>query len=253
MASHLYRVLKKAQNGSEEHVIELYYKFLPLIKKYGRKLNYEESESDLTFFLLEYINKTDFDKFRNRNDGEIVNYFKLIFRNKYIDILRKLMNKKIETVIIEPEIIYYDRYKNLEDEYILSLLKSLNRLQKKIIIGRYIKGYSDNMLSEIFTALLTFYSKRLISPHWFIQSGWIPPGCDNSHVTSAVTYGGKGAFKLVTLNAGNTTLAQLKSKIDDGVPVLLRYKKSNLPSDQHWVVVYGYTGTGTSKSNFFKI
>jgi len=104
----------------------------------------------LTIFLLEYINKTDFDKFRNRNDGEIVNYFKLIFRNKYIDILRKLMNKKIETVIIEPEIIYYDRYKNLEDEYILSLLKSLNRLQKKIIIGRYIKGYSDNMLSEIF-------------------------------------------------------------------------------------------------------
>jgi hypothetical protein len=119
------------------------------------------------------------------------------------------------------------------------------------------KSINPNYLSSCkafaMAALLTFYSKRLISPHWFIQSGWIPPGCDNSHVTSAVTYGGKGAFKLVTLNAGNTTLAQLKSKIDDGVPVLLRYKKSNLPSDQHWVVVYGYTGTGTSKFNFLVV
>ncbi len=55
--SKLYEILKKAQNGSEEHVIELYNKFLPLIKGYGRKLNYEEAESDLIIFLLEYIIK----------------------------------------------------------------------------------------------------------------------------------------------------------------------------------------------------
>lgn len=150
MTSKLYEILKKAQNGSEEHVIELYNKFLPLIKGYGRKLNYEEAESDLIIFLLEYINKANFDKFRNRSDGEIVNYIKLLFKNKSIDILRKLMNKKIETKIIDTEIIYNDDYKNLEEEYIFSLMKNLNDTQKKIIIGRYIYGYSDDELSKIF-------------------------------------------------------------------------------------------------------
>lgn len=114
-------------------------------------------------------------------------------------------------------------------------------------------NYLSSCKAFAMAALLTFYSRKLISSHWFTQSGWIPPGCDNSYVTSAVTYGGKEAFKLITLNAGNTTLAQLKAKIDDGVPVLLRYKKSNLLRDQHWVVVYGYTGTGTSKSNFLVV
>lgn len=150
MTSNLYEILKRAQNGSEEQVIELYYKFLSLIKRYGKKLNYEEAETDLIIFLLEYINKANFDKFRNRSDGEIVNYIKLLFKNKYIDILRKLMNKKIETKIIDTEIIYNDYYKNLEEEYIFSLMKNLNDTQKKTIIGRYIYDYSDDELSKIF-------------------------------------------------------------------------------------------------------
>ncbi len=60
------------------------------------------------------------------------------------------MNKKIETKIIDTEIIYNDYYKNLEEEYIFSLMKNLNNTQKKIIIGRYIYGYSDDKLSKIF-------------------------------------------------------------------------------------------------------
>ncbi len=149
MNNNLYEVFKNAQNGSEEHVIKLYYKFLPLIKKYGRKLNYEEAESDLTIFLLEYIKNFNLNKFRNRSEGEIVNYIKLIFKNKYIDVLRQLMNKKIETPIVKTEIICNDCYKNLEEEYILSLMKDLNDIQRKIIVGRYFHGYSDDNLSEI--------------------------------------------------------------------------------------------------------
>ena len=149
MINNLYEVFKNAQNKSEEHVIELYNKFLPLIKGYGRKLNYEEAESDLTIFLLEYIKKVDLNKFKNRSDGEIVSYIKLIFKNKYIDVLRQLMNKNIETPIVKTEIICNDCYKNLEEEYILSLMKDLNDIQRKIIVGRYFHGYSDDNLSEI--------------------------------------------------------------------------------------------------------
>lgn len=150
MTNNLYETFKKAQNGSEEHVIKLYYKFLPLIKGYGRKLEYEEAESDFTIFLLEYINKMDLDKFKNRSDGEIVNYINLIFKNKYIDILRQSINKKIETTVIETVFICNDCYNKLEEEYIFSLMQSLNDIQRKIIVGRYLHGYSDNNLAKIF-------------------------------------------------------------------------------------------------------
>ncbi len=149
MINNLYEVFKNAQNKSEEHVIELYNKFLPLIKGYGRKLNYEEAESDLTIFLLEYIKKVDLNKFKNRSDGEIVSYIKLIFKNKYIDLLRQLMNKKIETTILKTEFMCNDCYKNLEEEYFSSLIKNLNDTQRKIIVGRYFHGYSDDNLSKI--------------------------------------------------------------------------------------------------------
>ncbi|WP_326911552.1 BhlA/UviB family holin-like peptide [Sedimentibacter sp. MB31-C6] len=38
------------------------------MKKFGRKLFYEEAETDLTIFLLEFINKVNLEKFKSRKD-----------------------------------------------------------------------------------------------------------------------------------------------------------------------------------------
>lgn len=51
---------------------------------------------------------------------------------------------------IERELVYDDYYKNIEEEYIFSLMKTLSDAQKKIIIGRYIYGYSDEKLAKSF-------------------------------------------------------------------------------------------------------
>jgi hypothetical protein len=112
-------------------------------------------------------------------------------------------------------------------------------------------SYGSSCKAFAVAALLTYYSKKLISPHWFTQFGWVPPECDNAHVTNAVTYGGKGAFKLVSLST-NTSLSQLKVKIDAGIPVLLRCT-GNSAGKQHWVVVYGYKGEGTANSAFLVV
>lgn len=109
-------------------------------------------------------------------------------------------------------------------------------------------NYGSACKAFAMAALLTFYSKKFISPHWFTQFGWVPPNCDNKYVTDAVTYGGRGAFKLVSVST-STTLAELKTKIDAGIPVLLRCTGSGA-GVQHWVVVYGYKGAGTAKSDF---
>nr|WP_312578108.1 C39 family peptidase [Sedimentibacter sp.] len=112
-------------------------------------------------------------------------------------------------------------------------------------------SYGSSCKAFSMAALLTFYSKKFISPHWFTQFGWVPPYCDNYYVTPVVTYGGKGAFKLVSIST-NTTLAQLKTKIDAGIPVLLHCTGSG-SGKEHWVAVYGYKGSGTAKSDFFVV
>lgn len=148
LITNLYEIFKKAQNNSEKHVIEIYNRFLPLIKKYSRKLNYEEAETDLTIYLLEYIKKVNLNKFKNKNDGEIVNYMRLVFKNKYIDIIRQFKNKNIKKMILQKEIAYNDCYKKLDEDYTYDLIKTLNDIQKKIIIARYLNDYSDLELSK---------------------------------------------------------------------------------------------------------
>lgn len=83
----LHEQFSQAQNGDELSKVEIYKKFLPCIKGFGRKLNYEEAETDLIIFLLEFIKKIDLKKFETRSDGEIVLYVHRAIKCRYINIL----------------------------------------------------------------------------------------------------------------------------------------------------------------------
>jgi len=144
MEKTLYELFKMGQEGDKKAKIELYKKFLPRIKKFGRILFYEEA--DLTIFLLEFIDKANLEKFQNRKDEEIDSYIYKVFKNKYINILRQVINKNIETTILETDFICYDCYEKLDKEYFFGLLQNLNNIQKKIIIGKYVYDYSDTEL-----------------------------------------------------------------------------------------------------------
>lgn len=145
----LYGLFCKAQKGDELAKVEIYNKFLPCIKGFGRKLNYEEAETDLIIFLLEFISKIDLKKFKNRNEGEIINYVHAAFKNKYINLLRIIINKNLELSILDVELVHLDYYEKLEKDSFLILLKNLNTIQKKIIIGKYVYDYSDTELAAI--------------------------------------------------------------------------------------------------------
>lgn len=118
------------------------------------------AETDLTIYLLEFIKKVDLEKFKNRNDGEIVNYMQASFKSKYINILKQIINKNIEMTILETEFIYLDRYEKLEEEQLFELIKSLSNMQKKIIIGKYVYGYTDNELAVIYDVSRQTISKQ---------------------------------------------------------------------------------------------
>jgi RNA polymerase sigma factor (sigma-70 family) len=149
MKKTLYELFMMGKEGDEKAKLELYKKFLPRIKKFGRKLFYEEAETDLTIFLLEFINNVNLEKFQNREDEEIDSYIYKVFKNKYINILRQVINKNIETTIFETNFICYDCYEKLEEKYIFELMQNLNVIQKKIIIGKYVYDYSDIELAAL--------------------------------------------------------------------------------------------------------
>lgn len=67
----------------------------------------------------------------------------------FLNILRQVINKNIEATILETDFICYDCYEELEEKYIYDLMKNLNEIQKKIIIGKYIYGNSDVELSVL--------------------------------------------------------------------------------------------------------
>ena len=49
--------LDRAQSGDDQAMLNLISKFLPLIKKYGRRLGYEDAANDLIADFIEFISK----------------------------------------------------------------------------------------------------------------------------------------------------------------------------------------------------
>lgn len=69
--------------------------------------------------------------------------------------------------------------------------------------------------------------------------------------SKAADYDGSGGFKYYSsLNGTVGTAAHLKSLIDGGYYVVAYSKRYENIGSTHWTVIYKYTGTGTSLSNF---
>lgn len=153
--------LKNAQNGSIGAKEKLYKMFLPYIRYYGNKLYYEEAQTDLTIFFLEFIDNMNLEKFEGRHDGEIINYMKGFLKSRYVDAVRKNINKHIETTAFETKFICYDCYERLEEENFYRMLKNLNSIRKKIIIGKFVYNYSDIELAKIINvSRQTIYTQK---------------------------------------------------------------------------------------------
>lgn len=66
--------LNHAQSGDDQAMLNLISKFLPLIKKYGRRLGYEDAANDLIADFIEFISKWNLNNFHQSSDGAVVKY-----------------------------------------------------------------------------------------------------------------------------------------------------------------------------------
>lgn len=142
----LYELIENAQNNNNNALYTVIQNFSPTIKKFSKKLNYEEAETDLTIFLITLIKKMNLSYFYLKGDGVLVNYIHSAIKNKYIDIYRKNKNQNNVQVELIANLLEDKSNYNFDETVIMKmLLADLTNTEKAVIIGLYYCGnkYGD--------------------------------------------------------------------------------------------------------------
>jgi RNA polymerase sigma factor (sigma-70 family) len=152
--SELSTLIRKAQKGNQDCMLEIIDKFRPLIKKYSKKLKYDGSDSDLTISLIEIINYIPIYKnIKFKEEKYIVGYINTSITHKYIELSKKntnLINKEMEL-----DLNIMSNYKSIEEWslidtniFICSLMDKLSDYHKHIIRKIFMYNMSEADLAK---------------------------------------------------------------------------------------------------------
>ncbi len=148
--------IRSAQAGNQDEMLFLIRKFSGLLKKYGRKLRYEDAEYDLTADLIELVRTCQFEKLNNSSDGAIVNFLARSVYRFYLKRLQVLLEKTPSEVAIEDltpaQKDHLSAQIAVENETSISFLIPESQLTQKeiyVLTAVYEKGYSVSKLAEI--------------------------------------------------------------------------------------------------------
>lgn len=155
MKKSFYELIILSRSNSVDDLQEILFDFEPLLKKLSKFLRYEEGSTDLIIFFIELIKKMNLEKFKVKSDGVMVKYIHKSLLNKTFELSKKYSKAKFEFVEFDENILnindhlekYFFEENICFDEYIF---KELSGIQKKVILYKYLKGYSDKEISIIF-------------------------------------------------------------------------------------------------------
>ncbi|MEW4328798.1 sigma factor-like helix-turn-helix DNA-binding protein [Rossellomorea marisflavi] len=143
----LYELVKEVKNGDEKRSMELLEVFNPLINKYGRLLNGEDTRQDLRFHLLQTTKRLSIQQFKVKSDKVIFSYLAKTVKYEFIR-LSKINRKKINFEQ-SLEIVDYDDAKNLNSEIELyEMMDVLSKQESFIIECLYIHCLSATELAQ---------------------------------------------------------------------------------------------------------
>lgn len=163
----LEELIRKAQKGNDEAMLLLLDKFNPLIKKYGRKLGYEDAADDIIIYFIEMLQRLDMDKMNCVKDEAIVAYIHTSIVNFYNKNVKKAVKQKQELPFSEltEEQAYYvetlmmknDTYNSFDE---MGLQNMLTKSEYVLMNAIYNEGYT---VAEI--ARLQNKSRQSINQH----------------------------------------------------------------------------------------
>lgn len=79
----IYNLLVKAQQGNQEAMLELIDRFQPLLRKYARKMGYDDAYEDCRLFFIELIQNINLKRIHEQKEQRTVSYIKVSVTNFY--------------------------------------------------------------------------------------------------------------------------------------------------------------------------
>jgi RNA polymerase sigma factor (sigma-70 family) len=144
----LYTLIKESQSGNKETLMQVINKFIPLIKKYARKLNYEDADTDLIIAFIKIVYFLPVNE-NTKEDKIIVSYIAKGIRNEYIRLSKKIYEIYKREMPLDENIYTKGREDGIEDRILLNnLLDKLPPAQKKVIKEIYIKNNTESYVAH---------------------------------------------------------------------------------------------------------
>lgn len=146
----------KAQGADNEAMLELINKFSPLLKKYARRLNYEDAQNDLILYFIQLIHGMNLEKMLCKENGSIINYISICIKNYHNKKIAEIVNLKkeiVHTSLSEEQLYYVDVKLSGVDEtdflYELGSHQLLNESEFQVIYLIYSRGYTVVEVAKI--------------------------------------------------------------------------------------------------------
>lgn len=141
MTNELYVLIQKIQKNDNVASMELIEKFMPLIKKYAKKSNYDGADTDLIISFIKLIKKLPISENTSlREDKEIISYISVSIKNEHIRLSQKYSKVYKNEVPLEENLINNTQYYDDNDFIIQDLLSNLPELQRKVLEGIYLSN-----------------------------------------------------------------------------------------------------------------
>ena len=142
----------QAQCGNEDATLNLISQFTPVLRKYARRLEYEDAYSDLVAEFIDLIARFNSNKIKQKNDGAMVRYLVQSIYHSYTKLLQQLIDNNPTTVSLDElsDSINFSS-NNVQFQNIFSLEIPDNLLsvtEKETFIKVHFYGYSSAELAR---------------------------------------------------------------------------------------------------------
>ncbi len=131
-----------ASDGSEEDLLNLLTRFTPLLNKYARKFEYEDTFSELQLYFIQLIKHFP-PAAEHWNDGQTVSYIAKAIYTYYIKLSKQNTFQENNILEFNPEIMDKTIVQDIEQTVMLQdIFSYLTEWQKTVLLLHYIDGYS---------------------------------------------------------------------------------------------------------------
>lgn len=154
MNCELCQMIERSQHGDKESTMKLVERFSPLLRKYARKADVEDSFEELQCRFLELLADIDIQKLNCRTDSVIIKYVNQTLFHQYIAISKKSKTPLCTYIddLSDYNPFEYDLRLSEADEYrsllLIDMQNVLTSVEYRTLISLYILQYSVSETSN---------------------------------------------------------------------------------------------------------